>query len=248
MQLSQIDFNADLGEEMPNELALMPFISSANIACGAHAGNPQTMRQSIVWAIANEVAIGAHPAYPDRANFGRVVMEMEKKALYDLVISQLQTLADIAQQEGARLHHLKPHGALYNKAAKDTTTAEAIAEATYDFDPQLILYGLSGSQMIAVAQAKGLRTASEVFADRSYQDDGSLTPRNLPEAVLTDLEKVEKQVLQMVLHQSVTTQQNTIVTLSPQTICLHGDGKNATVLAQKIHEILSKHEIRIKTI
>ena len=177
-----IDLNCDLGEGFPTDADLMPLISSANIACGFHAGDVNTMRHTIRLALQHGVAIGAHPGFADKANFGRTMVPLTPDQVYQLIREQLVLFSNIAQEEGAVVRHIKPHGALYNAAAQSQEWASAIAKAVYDFDPNLILFGLSGSVSIQAAHALGLQTANEVFADRTYQADGTLTPRNLPNA------------------------------------------------------------------
>jgi UPF0271 protein len=172
------DLNCDMGEGMGNDKEIMPFISSANIACGYHAGDETTMKETIKLAIKNNVTIGAHPSFDDKENFGRREMNLSSNEIYSLVFDQIKILDAFARQAGAILHHVKPHGALYNMSAKDIETAKTIARAVWDHNKELILFGLSGSHSISEAKKIGLRTASEVFADRTYQDDGSLTPRH----------------------------------------------------------------------
>ncbi len=181
-----IDINCDMGEGMGNEKELMPFISSANIACGYHAGDAATIKEVVNLCLQYNVNIGAHPSFFDRENFGRATMQLSPQEIYTIVTDQLTIINTIAMECGAILHHVKPHGALYNMAAKDIVTANAIAKAVKDFDKRLIYYGLSGSVMIAAAEKIGLQTANEVFADRTYQADGTLTPRTQPNALIND--------------------------------------------------------------
>ena len=172
--MPSIDINCDLGEGKSNDASIMPFISSANIACGFHAGDESSIRTAIRLAIKNKVAIGAHPGFADKKNFGRLEMLLPPHEYYSLVMEQLLIFKNIADEERAIIHHVKPHGALYNLAAKNETVAEELAKAAFDFDPSLIFYGLSNSPMLSIAESVGLKTASEVFADRTYQEDGSL--------------------------------------------------------------------------
>src|SRR5882762_6659836 len=175
-----VDLNCDMGEGMDCDAAIFPFISSANIACGYHAGDPDTMRRTVELALRHHVAIGAHPSYPDRENFGRIDIlgkSLHPEEIPGMIVDQLILLQAICDEFGARLHHVKPHGALYNRAAKDAEVSHLICRAIREFDPSLLLYGLSGSAMKQAAQQCGLRFVSEVFADRTYQQDGSLTPR-----------------------------------------------------------------------
>jgi UPF0271 protein len=242
----QIDLNCDLGEGYPNDAALLPLISSANIACGYHAGDADTMRRTIALALEHGVAIGAHPGFDDKENFGRKAQQLSRQAYYDLVCTQLEKLQDIAQAAGAVLHHVKPHGALYNMAAKDADLAFVIAHAVWDFNPDLILYGLSGSPLIEQAQTIGLATASEAFADRSYQADGSLTPRSQSGALIAETEKCLAQVLEMVQENSVTALDGTKVPIRAETICLHGDGEHAVAFAVAMRAFLLKKKIPIQ--
>src|SRR5258708_1504031 len=175
-----IDINCDMGEGVGNDAEIMSFISSANIACGFHAGDEETMKQTIELCIENNVAIGAHPSFYDRKNFGRTDMHLSADEIYDITILQLRAIDKISNKQGEKLSHVKPHGALYNMSAKSQEIAAVIAKAVKDFDEELILFGLSGSYSIMQAKALDLKTASEAFADRTYQDDGSLTPRSQP--------------------------------------------------------------------
>ncbi len=241
-----IDLNCDLGEGYPNDAALMPLIASANIACGYHAGDADTMRQTVDLALEQGVAIGVHPGFADKPNFGRSEIALPPQGYYDLVWQQIEILETIARTAGARLHHVKPHGALYNMAARDPALAHAIAHAVLDFDPQLILYGLSGSQLIEQARFLGLQTASEVFADRSYQPDGSLTPRSRPDALIRDPEQCLQQVLQMVRQKTVTAVDGTLVSIRAETICLHGDGEHALEFARLVRTFLEQNNIEVQ--
>ncbi len=238
-----LDLNCDMGESygawsMGNDAAVLPLVSSANIACGFHGGDPGTMRKTVALALANDVAIGAHPSLPDLGGFGRRVMQISAQEAYDLVVYQVGALAGVAASQGARLHHVKAHGALYNMAAKDAALARAICTAVRDVDRQLILYGLAGSHWISEARALGLPAAQEVFADRSYQDDGSLTPRTQPGAMITDANQAVAQVLQMVQQGSVTSVSGKTVPLAADTLCIHGDPPNAVPFAGAIRQAL----------
>lgn len=245
-----IDLNCDLGEGYASDELLMPWISSANIACGYHAGDMDTMRRTVELCLEHNVAIGAHPSYPDRENFGRVDMMDVHLGLQDLpyiVQDQLLLLMEICAAAGTRLHHVKPHGALYNRAAKDKFVSEAICIAIKVIDPSLILYGLSGSDMEAAANTTGLRFMREVFADRTYQQDGSLRPRSLPGALIEDTAQSVQQVLQMIEEGTVRTFENKIIPMHADTICIHGDGKHAIEFARSIHHALLHHGLSIST-
>lgn len=233
-----LDINCDVGEGMPNDEALMPYITSANISCGFHAGNGDTIRQTMSLALKYNTRIGAHPSFRDKENFGRVEMQLPPDKLYAIVIEQLIKMDLIAREKGATLHHVKPHGALYNMAARDVKQARVVAQTIKDFGEELILYGLSGSCLISEARALGLQTKSEVFADRTYQDDGSLTPRSHPNALIEDEMQCVRQVMQMVKDGTVTTVSGRVIPVVAETICIHGDGKNAVSLAKAIHEAL----------
>ncbi|TMI96074.1 MAG: LamB/YcsF family protein [Bacteroidetes bacterium] len=242
-----IDINCDMGEGVGNDEAIMPFISSANIACGYHAGDEGTMRHTIQLALQNNVAIGAHPSFFDKKNFGRVEMNLPADEIYDLVILQLRTIDKIIKEEEAKLHHVKPHGALYNMAAKNPKIALAIAQAVKDFDDELILFVLSGSDSKNVPDELGLRTANEVFADRTYQDDGSLTPRSQANALIEDEEQAMGQALQMIKEKTVTTLTGKTISVVADTICIHGDGSHAVQFAKAINEKLKMEGVSIKS-
>lgn len=234
-----VDLNCDMGEGMANDAAIMPYITSANIACGFHAGNSDLIHYTIDLALKHKVHIGAHPSFRDKENFGRRELQMPLDKLYAIVIEQLIKIDLIAKQRGAIMHHVKPHGALYNMAAKDAKLAKTIAQAIKDFDESLILYGLSGSQLISEANTLGLKTASEVFADRTYQDDGSLTLRSQPHALIEDENKSIEQVLQIIHEGSVTTVSGNVIPIVAETICIHGDGKQAVKFAKAINKALN---------
>lgn len=238
----RVDLNCDMGEGMDSDAAIFPFISSANIACGYHAGDPDTMRRTVELALRHHVAIGAHPSYPDRANFGRIDIlgkTLQPEEIPGMIVDQLILLQGICDEFGARLHHVKPHGALYNRAAKDAVVSQLICRAIREFDPSLLLYGLSGSAMKAAAAQQGLRFVSEVFADRTYQADGTLTPRTQPGALITDAGQSVQQALGFLRPQSQHA-------LPAGTICLHGDGDHALEFAQTIHGALLQEGIAIQ--
>lgn len=234
-----IDLNCDMGEGMPNDAAIMPYISSANIACGYHAGDKETIRKTIDLCLQHNVAIGAHPGFNDKPNFGRMPVPLSQAELYQLVWKQLEIIEKICKEKQATLHHVKPHGALYNMAAKDKMMSHTIAQAVKDFNPVLIYYGLSGSVMISEAQAMGLKTANEVFADRTYQRDGTLTPRSNTKALIEKTENAVNQVLQMLTEKSVTTVSGKIIPIKADTICIHGDGKHAVEFAGQLNKALT---------
>lgn len=244
--MRSIDINCDMGEGMDNDAALMPYISSANIACGYHAGNADTMQETVNLACKHGVAIGAHVSFSDQENFGRTEMDLPPENIYDLVQQQLLLLQQVVKAAAATMRHIKPHGALYNMSARDEQLADVIAKAVYDFDPSLVLFGLSGSHSITAGNNMGLRTASEVFADRSYEENGSLRSRSLPGALLQDDAAVIRHVLQMVNNNTVTAITGKEIPISAQTICIHGDGKHAVAFAKTIYDNLKIHSIEIK--
>ncbi len=233
-----IDINCDMGEGIGNEEELMPFINSANIACGYHAGDADTMLRVIQLCLQHGVHIGAHPSFFDRVNFGRTAMKLTAEEIYSLITAQLKTMNAIVLECGGILHHIKPHGALYNMAAADSVLANVIAQAVKDFDASLIYYGLSGSVMISEANKLGLQTANEVFADRTYQGDGTLTSRNKPGALLTDINDVQQQVMKFVKENKVTTVLGKDIFLQADTICIHGDGTHAVDFAKAVYKQL----------
>jgi 5-oxoprolinase (ATP-hydrolysing) subunit A len=245
-----IDLNCDMGESfgawtLGNDAALMDFVSSVNIACGFHAGDASTIRKTIETAINKGIKIGAHPSFQDLQGFGRREMKMSASEIFDIVLYQVSALKGICEAFGGKLRHVKPHGALYNQAAKNGEVARAIAEAVKKIDKNLIFYGLSGSYLISEAEKIGLQTASEVFADRTYQPDGTLTPRSEANALIHDKKQAIAQVLEMIFDQKVTATNGEKVALKAETICIHGDGKNALEFAKTICENLQKHNIQI---
>lgn len=243
-----IDLNCDMGEGMSTDTLILPFISSANIACGFHAGTLEIMRETIAGCIKNNVAIGAHPSWPDREHFGRTEMHTSPQELYNCIQEQLHIIQNEISKAGTILHHVKPHGALYNQSAKDAVIASTIAKAVYDFNPSLQLYGLSGSVSITAAKQTGLRTAAEVFADRTYQEDGSLTPRSHPNALIEHSEQALQQAIEMILKGTVTSLTGKQLVLEADTICLHGDGPHAVAFAKTISSRLKQEGIDIRTL
>ncbi len=234
------DINCDLGEGIGNDEEIIPFITSANIACGYHAGDIDTIQQTIETCLKHNVSIGAHPSFYDRENFGRTEINLPVDDLYDLITQQLIIFSEVADSFDKIIKHVKPHGALYNMAAKDALTAAIIAKAVKEFDSNLILFGLSGSHSISEANTIGLKTASEVFADRTYQDDGSLTPRSNPNALINDAGKVVQQVSQMIKDGIVTTVSGKSIPIKAETICIHGDGDHAVEFAKAIQKLITE--------
>ena len=229
-----------------NDTALMPFITSANVACGFHAGDPTVMKATVRAALKHQVAIGAHPGLPDLAGFGRRNLDISPEEAFDMTVYQLGALQAVVQAEGGRLHHLKPHGALYNMAATNAALAEAIAEAVYKVQPELRLYGLAGSELTKAGEKLGLRTVHEVFADRTYQANGTLTPRRQPDALITDTSVAIAQVLRLVQSGVVRTQQGQEVVIRADTVCLHGDGAHALEFAQRLSQELRAAGVRLQ--
>lgn len=243
-----IDLNCDMGEGLSNDAALMPYISSANIACGYHAGDTDTMKRTVELALQHAVSIGAHPGFADKVHFGRTEMMLPLNEVFTLVTEQVLALQQIVQEQGGKLHHVKPHGALYNMSARDALLADTIAKAVHLIDPSLLLFGLSGSYSITEAKKIGLSTASEVFADRTYQPDGSLTPRSQINALIASEEESIQQVLQMIREHTVTSVSGEKIPIEAQTICIHGDGEHALAFAKNIFHTLQQNGIAIKSL
>lgn len=236
-----IDLNCDLGEGAGHDAELMPLITSANIACGGHAGDAATMRATVALAQKHNVAIGAHPGFADRENFGRRELVLSPAEIFALVKDQVMALRAFTA-----LRHVKPHGALYNLAARDAAVAGAIAVAVRTVDPKLVLFGLAGSELIKAGRARGLRVAEEVFADRTYQADGSLTPRSSPDALITDEDAAVAQILRLIREGKVRATDGTDFSLKADTVCLHGDGSNPVAFAKKIRHVLAVQKIEMK--
>ena len=246
--MKSIDLNCDLGEGLLTDEQIIPLISSANIACGYHAGDADTMKRTIELCLQNKVVIGAHPSWLDKENFGRTEMQKSATEIIELITNQLDLINKIAKQLGAKLAHVKPHGALYTQSAKDKTIAIAIADAVYAFDPSLVLFGLSGSISIIAAKQKGLQTANEVFADRTYTDEGSLTPRSQPNALIQSTDEAVQQAMQMINEKTVTTTSGKTIPVIAETNCLHGDGKHALEFCYAIVQSLKTNKIDIKSL
>lgn len=248
-----VDLNCDMGESfgryaLGTDAEMMEYITSANIACGFHAGDPSVMRRTVRMAVQSGVSIGAHPGLPDLAGFGRRPMEVSAEEVYDMVTYQVGALQAFVKQEGGTLKHVKAHGALYNMAAADRRLADAVARAVHETDSSLILYGLAGSALIAAGRAMGLRTASEVFADRTYRDDGTLTPRNMPGSLIADPDRAVDQVLQMVREGAVSAASGRIIPIEADTVCIHGDGEHALSFAGSLRAALEREGIRVSAL
>jgi UPF0271 protein len=243
--MPRIDFNCDLGEDCGNDAAIMPWITSANIACGAHAGDRQTMLETLRLCRAHGVVAGAHPGYADREYFGRRELALPYQELVALVRDQIALIDRLARVEQLTLRHVKPHGALYNQSAREPDIAAAIAEAVHGYDPSLLLVGLSGSISIRAAEAIGLRTAHEVFAERGYGPDGRLLPRGTPGAVL-EADAATAQALGFALRNTVALHDGCTLRLQADTLCLHGDRADAADVARALHTALTSAGVRIQ--
>ena len=242
----KIDLNADLGEGCASDAELLTLVSSANIACGFHAGDAQTMQASVREAVKNGVAIGAHPGFPDRENFGRTARQLPPETVYAQTLYQIGALAAITHAEGGVMRHVKPHGMLYNQAAKDPQLADAIAKAVHACDPALILVGLAGSELIRAGKHYGLTTRQEVFADRGYQADGSLVPRSQPGALIEDEEQSLAQTLEMVQNGRVKSITGEWTPVEAQTVCLHCDGEHALAFARRLRAAFLERGIAVQ--
>jgi len=246
-----IDLNCDMGE-IPEEIAngtqesLMPSLTSVNIACGGHAGDEQTMRTTIGQAQRWNLAIGAHPGYPDRENFGRLELKMAPQGVSDSIFEQVLTFAKIASNENAPVIHVKPHGALYNQAVRDLELAQAIADGIARWSRKVVLMGLAGSQMLEVFRKAGFTVAAEAFADRRYEPDGSLRPRKFEDSLLRNPADAARQALRIVEQGSVIASDGSEVFLKAQTICIHGDTPGAQQIAATVASTLRGAGVQLK--
>jgi UPF0271 protein len=248
----KVDLNCDMGEStslwpynISQDISLLPYISSINLACGYHAGDPDTATKLMKEALSRNIAVGAHPSFPDRENFGRKQMSLDDKDLYRVIYDQIAFIGSLAISNGLRIQHVKPHGALYNMAATDHRLAFIVCSAIQAYDEGLMIYGLSGSEIIKVAGLMGLRSCNEVFADRTYRDNGSLTPRTDQEALIEDEEQCIQQVLQIVKEGTVPAITGNNIAVNVDTICVHSDGKHSFRFAKVIHGTLHHHGIEI---
>jgi 5-oxoprolinase (ATP-hydrolysing) subunit A len=247
--MKKIDLNCDMGEsygawKMGDDAGVMPHISSANIACGFHGGDPATIRKTVRLALDHGVAIGAHPSLPDIQGFGRRVMKISPQEMYDLVVYQAGAVEAFARAAGSKLHHIKCHGALYNMAANDEALSEAMARAVRDLG-DVMLYALSKSKSFEIAKKANLRVAGEVFADRGYSDDGTLAPRDKPGGMIEDAQKSVKQALAMVEEGYVTSLSGKRIPVAADTLCLHGDQPGAVAFAKEIRKAFSDRGIQL---
>ncbi|RHW37591.1 LamB/YcsF family protein [Lysinibacillus yapensis] len=248
-----VDLNCDLGEsfgrfKLGEQEEILKYVTSANVACGFHSGDPTVMRETVKLALDKGVEIGAHPGLPDLVGFGRREIAITPQEGYDMVVYQIGALQGFLATFHEKMQHVKPHGALYNMAAKDSQLAEAIAQAIYDVSPELILFGLANSELTKAGERIGLKTAHEFFADRTYQANGSLTSRTQKDALITDYNQSASQVIRAVKEGKVLSQQHTDVTLRADTVCIHGDGENALLFAKHLNETLEKNGISISAI
>lgn len=250
MGTRRIDLNCDMGESygawtMGADAEVMPYVSSANIACGYHAGDPATIRRTVRLAVDHGVAVGAHPSLPDLQGFGRRAMKISPQDMYDLVVYQAGAVEAFARAAGAKLHHVKCHGALYNMAANDEALSDAMCRAVRDLGERVFIYVLSGSKNYSIARTLGLPAIGEVFADRGYADDGTLAPRGTPGAMIEDAGKAVQQALGMVEGGAVTSLSGKRVPVAPDTLCLHGDQPGAVRFAKALREEFSRRGIEV---
>ncbi|MGQ0799022.1 MAG: LamB/YcsF family protein [Pseudomarimonas sp.] len=246
MQTS-IDFNCDLGEGCGNDAAILPFISSASLACGFHAGDSATLRDAIAACVSAGVAIGAHPSFADREHFGRREHALAPRDVHALVVYQIGATAALANAAGTRLNHVKPHGALYNLAARDEACAQAIALAVRDCDPQLLLYGLADSALTRAGEKLGLNVVHEVFAERRYQANGQLVSRSQPDAVIADVEQSLQQVRCMLGEGIVIANDGVRLPIRAQSLCLHGDRADAVQFAAEVRALLEEMGVAVRS-
>jgi UPF0271 protein len=246
-----VDLNCDVGEsfgayQIGNDAEVLKYVTSASIACGFHAGDPATMRRTVKLAAERNVAIGAHPGLPDLVGFGRRIMELTPQQAFDLVVYQIGALQAFVTAQGAKLRHVKPHGALYTMAASDPALAKAIAEAVLRVNPRLVLVGFAGSELITAGRSAGLPTANEVFADRTYQADGTLTSRRNSAAHITDAAQAAQRAVSMARDGKVASAEGTELVVKADTICIHGDGPYAVEFAKAVREQLTAAGIEVR--
>lgn len=244
----RVDLNADIGESAGNDELLLQSITSGNIACGFHAGDPSVMRRTVRLAAEAGVAIGAHPGFPDRAGFGRRETNARPDVIADLVLYQIGALSAIAKAEGLSLQHVKPHGALYSMSVRRKEIAEAVATSVASFDESLVLVGLPGSELLSAAKRLGLSVAAEGFADRSYEPDGTLTPRDVAGSVLNDAESVAARAVRMIGKGTVVARDGSELKMRVDTICVHGDTPDAATLAAAVRSGLEAAGIHVTTL
>jgi len=246
-----VDLNCDMGESfgayrIGADEEVFPYITSANIACGFHGGDPTVMRETIARAMHHGVAIGAHPGFPDLAGFGRRNIDVTPQEAYDMVVYQVGALLGFAAAAGTTVQHVKAHGALYNMAAARPELAEAIARAVHDVDVRLVLFGLPGSFLISAGKAVGLEVANEAFADRNYMPDGSLVSRRRADAHVTDAAEAERRAIRMVRERKVTSVSGNDIAIRADTICVHGDGPHAVEFVRRLRDAFQKAGITLR--
>lgn len=246
----RVDLNSDLGESfgaytIGNDGQVVPVVSSVNVACGMHAGDPGVMRATVALAAKHGVAVGAHPGYPDLQGFGRRDMALSPQEVYDCVLYQIGALDAFCRAAGVELHHVKPHGQLYNRAARDRAAADAVAAAVRDYDASLVLVGLAGSELVAAGRGAGLHCAEEFFADRAYACDGTLVPRSQPGAVVADEEAAIERTVRAVTAGSVRAIDGTEVPVRADTVCVHGDNPHALAFARALRSALEAHGVAV---
>lgn len=251
--MPRVDLNCDMGESfgayrIGADDDVLPHVTSANVACGFHGGDPGVMRRTVAAASALGVAVGAHPGLPDLAGFGRRAMDVTPEEVYDLVVYQVGALAAFAAAARGALQHVKPHGALYNMAAADAALADAVARAVRDVDAGLALFGLAGSHLVAAAEGAGLRAVSEVFADRTYMPDGSLVSRRRADALVTDADTAVERAVRMVREGRVRAVGGDDVAIRAETICLHGDGAHAAEFARRLRAALEAGGVDVRAV
>ncbi len=249
----RVDLNCDLGESygayrIGADAEVLPHITSANIACGFHGGDPSVMRKTVAGALVHGVAVGAHPGLPDLVGFGRRAMDVSADDVYEMIVYQVGALMAFAAAAGTALRHVKPHGALYNMAAADPTLADAVARAVRDVDRHLVLFALAGSHLIGAGEAVGLHTASEAFADRGYNRDGSLVSRKRPDAFVSDTDDAAQRAVRMVREGKVRSADGQDVDLRADTICIHGDGSHAAELARRLRDAFELEGIAVRAV
>ncbi|MGK7390337.1 MAG: LamB/YcsF family protein [Candidatus Cyclobacteriaceae bacterium M2_1C_046] len=247
--MKSVDINCDMGESygrfvVGNDKAIMPNISSCNIACGFHGGDPLTIESTIKLALAHDVKIGAHPSYPDLSGFGRRAMHIHQDELKAVLTYQICALKGMAEAQGGKLHHVKPHGALYNAACKDDMVAAIICKCVKNIDPDLLIYG-SGDNWKNIAESSNIGFVSEVFADRNYNDDLTLVPRSEPDAIITDLESSVSRIRKMIFDKTVLTIGGKVISINAETICIHGDEPDAAELAKRLNQSLTQNDVQI---
>jgi UPF0271 protein len=250
--MDSIDINCDLGEgfgiyKPVDDAALMKLISSCNIACGFHAGDPVLIRKTIDSALENQVKIGAHPSYPDLQGFGRRDMQLSEEELYTNVLYQVSALKGMVEALGGKMNHVKPHGALYNASARDEAISAPVYQAIFDVDPNLYVFGLPNSIHESVATKKGLKFIPEAFGDRRYLSTGALAPRSMDGAVINDLDNVSAQVVSIIRKGKVNTLDDQLFDIHAKTICIHSDTANSLDILKTLHTVLRSHKIEIKS-